>query len=125
MSTVHANTSRDALSRLETMIGMAGVTLPPKAMRQQISSAITVVLQIGRLTDGKRKMVSIQEVTGMEGEMITMQEIFAFKQTGVAADGAVQGHFHATGIRPKFVERIRSHGVLIRDELFDPSRIYE
>ena len=125
MSTVHANTSRDALSRLETMIGMAGVTLPPKAMRQQISSAITVVLQIGRLTDGKRKMVSIQEVTGMEGEMITMQEIFAFKQTGVAADGAVQGHFHATGIRPKFVERIRSHGVQIRDELFDPSRIYE
>ena len=125
MSTVHANTARDALSRLETMIGMAGVTLPPKAMRQQISSAITVVLQIGRLTDGKRKMVSIQEVTGMEGEMITMQEIFAFKQTGVAADGAVQGHFRATGIRPKFVERIRAHGVPIRDELFDPSRIYE
>jgi len=125
MSTVHANTSRDALSRLETMIGMSGVTLPPKAMRQQISSAITVVLQIGRLTDGKRKMVSIQEVTGMEGEMITMQEIFAFKQTGVAADGAVQGHFRATGIRPKFVERIRSHGLTIRDELFDPSRIYE
>ena len=125
MSTIHANTSRDALSRLETMIGMAGVTLPPKAMRQQISSAITVVLQIGRLTDGKRKMVSIQEVTGMEGEMITMQEIFAFKQTGVATDGAVQGHFRATGIRPKFVERIRAHGVPVRDELFDPSRIYE
>ena len=125
MSTVHANTARDALSRLETMIGMAGVSLPSKAMRQQISSAITVVLQIGRLTDGKRKMVSIQEVTGMEGEMITMQEIFAFKQTGVAADGTVQGHFRATGIRPKFVERIRSHGVPIRDELFDPSRIYE
>ena len=125
MSTIHANTSRDALSRLETMIGMAGVTLPPKAMRQQISSAITVVLQIGRLTDGKRKMVSIQEVTGMEGEMITMQEIFTFKQTGVATDGAVQGHFRATGIRPKFVERIRAHGVPVRDELFDPSRIYE
>ena len=125
MSTVHANTSRDALSRLETMIGMAGVTLPPKAMRQQISSAITVVLQIGRLTDGKRKMVSIQEVTGMEGEMITMQEIFTFKQTGVATDGAVQGHFRATGVRPKFVERIRAHGVPVRDELFDPSRIYE
>jgi len=125
MSTIHANTSRDALSRLETMIGMAGVTLPPKAMRQQISSAITVVLQIGRLTDGKRKMVSIQEVTGMEGEMITMQEIFTFKQTGVATDGAVQGHFRATGVRPKFVERIRAHGVPVRDELFDPSRIYE
>ncbi len=125
MSTVHANTSRDALSRLETMIGMAGVSLPAKAMRQQISSAITAVLQISRLTDGKRKMVSIQEVTGMEGEMITMQEIFAFKQTGVAADGAVQGHFRATGIRPKFVERIRSHGVPVRDDLFDPSRIYE
>ena len=125
MSTVHANTPRDALSRLETMIDMAGVSLPAKAMRQQISSAISVVLQISRLTDGKRKMVSIQEVTGMEGEMITMQEIFAFKQTGVAADGAVQGHFRATGIRPRFVERLRSYGVSIGDELFDPSKTYE
>ena len=125
MSTVHANTPRDALSRLETMIDMAGVSLPAKAMRQQISSAISVVLQISRLTDGKRKMVSIQEVTGMEGEMITMQEIFAFNQTGVAADGAVQGHFRATGIRPRFVERLRAYGVSIGDELFDPSKTYE
>jgi pilus assembly protein CpaF len=124
LATIHANTARDALSRLENMIGMAGLNLPPKAARQQISSAITAILQIGRLADGKRKVMSIQEITGMEGEIITMQEIFAFRQTGVAPDGTVQGHFSATGVRPKFIDRLRAHGVLVPDNLFDPSRQY-
>ena len=124
LATIHANTPRDALSRLENMIGMAGLNLPIKAARQQISSAITALIQIGRLADGKRKVMSIQEITGMEGEIITMQEIFAFRQTGVAPDGTVVGHFCATGVRPKFVDRLRAHGVMVPDALFDPSRQY-
>ena len=124
LATIHANTPRDALSRLENMIGMAGLNLPIKAARQQISSAITALIQIGRLADGKRKVMSIQEITGMEGEIITMQEIFAFRQTGVAPDGGVLGHFSATGVRPKFVDRLRAHGVMVPDTLFDPSRQY-
>jgi pilus assembly protein CpaF len=124
LATIHANTPRDALSRLENMIGMAGLNLPVKAARQQISSAITALIQIGRMADGKRKVLSIQEITGMEGEIITMQEIFAFRQTGVAPDGTVQGHFSATGVRPKFVDRLRAHGVMVPDSLFDPNRLY-
>ncbi|SDH42567.1 CpaF family protein [Nitrosomonas sp. Nm132] len=125
MATVHANTPRDALSRIENMVGMAGLNLPPKAIRQQISSAIVAVVQVSRLPDGKRKILSIQEITGMEGDVITMQEIYTFEQTGVAADGSVQGHFRATGIRPKFAERLRIFGVPVREDLFDPSRRYE
>nr|WP_281722359.1 CpaF family protein [Nitrosomonas nitrosa] len=125
MATVHANTPRDALSRVENMVGMAGLNLPPKAIRQQISSAITAVIQVSRLPDGKRKILSIQEITGMEGDVITMQEIYLFEQTGVAPDGAVLGHFRATGIRPKFAERLRVHGVPLRDDLFDPTKRYE
>lgn len=94
-------------------------------MRQQISSAINVVIHSTRMSDGKRKVTSIQEITGMEGDVITMQEIFAFEQTGVAADGTVQGHFRATGIRPKFVDRLNIYGIPVADNLFDPSRIYE
>jgi pilus assembly protein CpaF len=125
MATIHANTPRDAVTRMENMIGMSGISLPPKAMRQQISSALSVVVQISRLSDGKRKMVSIQEITGMEGDVITMQEIFHFEQTGVAPDGTVLGHFRATGIRPKFSDRLRSHGFPLRDDLFDPTKLYE
>ncbi|MHB1401868.1 MAG: CpaF family protein [Thiobacillus sp.] len=125
MTTVHANTPRDALTRLENMIGMGGLTLPPKAMRQQISSAITVVIQASRMPDGKRKVVSIQEVTGMEGDIITMQEIFAYEKTGIASDGTVLGHFRATGIRPKFVQRLKIFGIEVPDEIFDPTRTYE
>jgi pilus assembly protein CpaF len=125
MTTVHANTPRDALTRLENMIGMGGLTLPPKAMRQQISSAITVVIQASRMPDGKRKVVSIQELTGMEGDIITMQEIFAYEKTGIASDGTVLGHFRATGIRPKFVQRLKVFGIEVPDEMFDPTRIYE
>ena len=124
MATIHANTPRDALTRLENMISMAASMLPGKAMRQQISAAIGVVVQVARLTDGKRKVVAIQEITGMEGEMITMQEIFTFRQTGVAQDGAVTGHFQASGVRPRFLDRLRSFGVVVPESLFDPNRQY-
>jgi pilus assembly protein CpaF len=95
--------------------------LPVKAMRQQISSAIGVVVQVARLTDGKRKLMSIQEITGMEGEMITMQEIICFKQTGMAEDGSVQGYFSATGVRPRFSERLRAFGITLPDDIFVPA----
>jgi pilus assembly protein CpaF len=125
MTTIHANSPRDALTRLENMIGMSGLHLPPQAMRHQISSAISVVIQMARLRDGRRKIVSLQELTGMEGDVIAAQEIFAFHQTGIGTDGAVLGHFRASGIRPKFCDRLSVHGVVLRDEMFDPERHYE
>ena len=125
LTTIHANTPRDALSRLENMIAMANLNLPHKASRQQIASAITVVIQSLRLMDGKRKITSIQEITGMEGDVITMQEIYTFRQTGVNSDGEVSGHFQATGIRPKFADRLRSFGVELPDAMFDPSKHYK
>jgi pilus assembly protein CpaF len=125
MTTVHANTPRDAFTRLENMMSMAGMQMPPKTARAQISSAISVVIQVARLSDGQRKVVSIQEITGMEGDVVTMQEIFAFRQTGISSDGRVLGHFRATGIRPKFIDRLRTYGLIMPDEIFDPSRTYE
>ncbi|ACA95481.1 MULTISPECIES: CpaF family protein [Burkholderia] len=125
LATIHANTPRDALTRLENMVSVSGLTLPPKTMRQQIASAISVVVQAARLTDGKRKIVSIQELTGMEGDIINMQEIFTFKRTGVDRDGSVRGHFCATGVRPKFAERLQAFGINLPDSLYDPSVHYE
>jgi pilus assembly protein CpaF len=125
LATIHANTPRDALTRLENMVSLAGMALPPKTMRQQIASAISVVIQATRLNDGKRKIVSIQEITGMEGEVINMQEIFAFKRTGVDQHGGVRGYFCATGVRPKFVERLQAFGINVPDEIFDPVRRFE
>jgi pilus assembly protein CpaF len=125
LTTIHANTPRDAMARLENMIGMANLNLPHKASRQQIASAITVVIQVLRLIDGRRKLTSIQEITGMEGEIITMQEIFAFKQTGLSPEGQVQGYFAASGVRPKFSDRLRAFGVVLPDTMFDPSRQYQ
>ncbi|MCG2576459.1 CpaF family protein [Dechloromonas sp. XY25] len=125
MGTIHANTPREALTRLENMLGMAGVSSPPKVMRSQIASAIHVVVQVMRLSDGKRKVVSLQEITGMEGDIITMQEIFHFRQTGIDEGGKVQGSFAATGIRPRFSERLRAYGVQLPDSLFDPQRHFE
>jgi pilus assembly protein CpaF len=125
MGTIHANTPREALTRLENMLGMAGVNSPPKVMRAQIASAIHVVVQVARLSDGKRKVISLQEITGMEGDVITMQEVFHFRQSGVADSGGVLGHFAATGIRPRFSERLRAYGVQLPDALFDPLRRYE
>jgi len=125
LTTIHANNARDAISRLENMVGMAGINLPHKAARQQIASAITVIVQGNRLPDGQRKITSIQEITGMEGDVITMQEIFAFSQKGVDADGKVTGHFQATGIRPKFADKLRNHGINLPDTMFDASKRYE
>ncbi len=121
LATIHANTPRDALSRLENMIGMAGASLGLRAMRQQITSAITVVIQLMRMSDGTRKLVSLQEVTGMEGDVITMQEIFSFRRTGVAADGKVKGYFTATGICPQFDQRLKEFGVPVPESLYQPS----
>jgi len=125
LATIHSNTARDALARLENMVGMASVNLTPRATRQQICSAVTVVMQVSRLTDGARKLVSLQEVTGMEGDIIAMHEIFRFEQTGVDKDGKVLGHFCATGVRPRFTERLRMFGAAVPDSVFDPDRIYE
>ena len=125
LATIHANTPRDALTRLENMIGLGGMNLPSKIARHQISTAISVVIQIARLSDGKRKLISIQEIIGMEGDVITMQEIFAFRQTGVTSSGAVTGHFCATGVRPRFTERLRMVGIELPDALFEPTRLYE
>ncbi|WP_440965217.1 CpaF family protein [Massilia sp. GER05] len=124
LATIHANTPRDALARLENMVGMAGVSLTPRAIRQQIASAITVILQASRLADGTRKVVSMQEITGMEGDIISMQEIFRFEQTGIDADGKVQGHFCATGVRPRFADRLRMFGAAVPDDTFDPDRVF-
>ena len=125
LTTIHANSPRDAISRLENMIGMANLNLPHKAARQQIASAITVVIQVLRLIDGRRKMTSIQEITGMEGEVITMQEIFGYRQTGLTPEGKVQGHFQASGVRPKFSDRLRAFGIVLPDAMFDPTRHYQ
>ncbi len=122
MATIHANTARDALTRLENMVGISGLNLPVRPLRQQIVSAIAAIVQVSRLSDGKRKVMSILEITGMEGDMITTQEIFKFHQTGVASDGTVQGRFRATGIRPKFAEKLAARGVPLPDYLFDPDR---
>lgn len=122
LTTIHANNPREALSRLENMVGMASVSLPLKAARQQIAAAITIVIQALRLTDGKRKITSIQEITGMEGDIITMQELFTFKQTSIASDGTVEGYFHATGVRPRCAERLRAYGITIPEAMFDPSK---
>ncbi|MFM0471961.1 CpaF family protein [Paraburkholderia strydomiana] len=125
LATIHANTPRDALTRLENMISLAGLALSPKNLRQQISSAISVVVQVARLTDGRRKVVSIQELTGMEGEMVNMQEIFTFKRTGIDQNGTVRGHFCATGVRPKFTERLQAFGIVLPDQLYDPARRFD
>jgi pilus assembly protein CpaF len=121
LATIHANTPRDALSRLENMIGMAGGHLGLRAMRQQIASAVTVVIQLMRQTDGSRKLISLQEITGMEGDIITMQEIFGFRRTGVTAEGKVRGHFTATGICPQFDRRLKEFGVPVPEAIYLPS----
>jgi pilus assembly protein CpaF len=119
LTTVHANTPRDALSRIETMIAMGATNLPERAMRQQIAAAIQLVVQQTRLSDGTRKVTSISEITGMEGEVITMQEIFVFEKVGVTQDGKVIGRFRATGVRPKLCERLRASGIHLPADMFE------
>ncbi len=111
LTTIHANSPRDSLARLETMIQMAGMRLSDRAMRQQIASAIDVIIQVARLTDGTRRVTSISEITGMEVDTIAMQEIFQFERTGVDPAGKVMGHFRASGVRPRFAERLKQYGM--------------
>jgi len=120
MTTVHANNPRDSLSRVEQMIGMSGIDMPQRAARAQISSALNVVLQVSRLSDGRRKVTSLSELTGMEGDTITMQEIFRFKKEGVDENHNVIGHFEATGIRPKFLLEAEAYGIKLPANLFRP-----
>jgi pilus assembly protein CpaF len=120
MTTVHANTPRDAISRLEQMIGMAGLPMSQMSIRAQIASAVRVVVQTQRLSDGTRRTTSISEITGMENDVIQMQEIFRFVKTGVREDGTVLGEFRATGVRPRFIEDMEGQGARFGRESFDP-----
>ncbi|MDQ3586347.1 MAG: CpaF family protein [Pyrinomonadaceae bacterium] len=119
LTTVHANTPRDALARLETMIQMTGMRLSDRAMRQQIASALNLVIQVARLSDGTRRVTSISEITGMEGETITMQEIFQFERKGLDKDGQVIGRFRPTGVRPRFAERLKVYGMQLPRVFFE------
>ncbi len=125
LTTIHANTPRDALTRVETLVALAGLNISTKGLRHYISSAIDVILQMTRLSDGSRKITSLQEITGMEGEIITLQEIFTFEQTGLAEDRQVKGRFMATGVRPKFTERFTALGIELSHDTFDPLKVYE
>lgn len=125
LTTIHANSSRDALTRMETMVAMTGFDLPTKAMRNYISSALDVIVQLSRLSDGSRKVVSVQEISGMEGEVVTMQEIFTYEQTGVDQHGKVKGRFRATGIRPKFAQKFQAMGIHMPNDIFDACKVYE
>jgi len=125
LTTIHANTPRDALTRIETLVALAGLNISTKGLRHYISSAIDVVLQLTRMSDGSRKLTSLQEITGMEGEIITLQEIFAFEQTGLTEERSVRGKFMATGVRPKFTEKFRALGIDLSLDVFDPMKIYE
>ena len=120
LTTIHANTPRDALARLENLVGMGGLTIPSKALRQLIASSIHFIVQATRLNDGTRKITSIEEISGMEGDIITTQEIFSFKRTGTSPGGSVQGIFRATGLRPKVSEKFRTYGISLSDGIFDP-----
>jgi pilus assembly protein CpaF len=125
LTTIHANSARDSLMRLETMVAMANMDIPSEFLRRYIASAINVIIQVSRMVDGRRKIVSVQEITGMEGNIITMQEIFSFKQRRIDSEGNVKGFFHFHGIRPKFAEKFKIIGINIPQEVFDPDRIVE
>ena len=121
MTTIHANSPRDALLRLETMVNLAGYTIPHSALRNLISSSLDVIIQLARHTDGVRRVVSISEITGMEHEVISLQDIFVFDRHGLAEDGKVLGQYAATGIRPHFADRCRMYGAPIPDNYFTPT----
>jgi pilus assembly protein CpaF len=122
MTTIHANSARDGVARLENMIAMAGIEMPLKAMRSQISSAVNLIVQASRLQDGSRRMVSITEITGMEGDVISMQEIFRFQRVGLTPDNKILGHFTATGVRSAFAERFRMWGYDVPSSIYEPFR---
>jgi pilus assembly protein CpaF len=120
MTTIHANTARDALLRLETMISLSGITIQEKAMRQMISSSINVVIQLVRHSDGVRRVMNLSEITGMESGVISMQDIFTFERQGMDEKGQILGRFIASGVRPRFAEQLRLFGVTLPDDIFNP-----
>ncbi len=119
LTTIHANTPRDALSRLETMVAMGSLNIPDSAIRRQIASAIDVVVQVSRLSDGTRKVIALSEITGMEGDIVSMQDIFVFRKRGIRDNGEVSGEFVPTGIRPKFAEKLQVSGIHLPIAMFD------
>ena len=121
MTTIHANTPRDAIARLESMVAMANINLPDRAVRQQIASAISIIVQVSRMSDGSRKVVAVSEITGMDENVISMQDIFSFNRKGIGTDGRVVGTFQPSRIRPKFLDRLRIAGILLPNELFERS----
>ncbi len=125
ITAVHANTPRDALMRVETMISLAGVEIPSESAKKNIASALNVIIQVARLSDGSRKLLSVQEITGMEGHIISMQEIFSFEQVGIDSLGKVKGRFRPAGIRPRFMEKFEAFGIQVPRDLFDPRRVQE
>jgi len=124
LATIHANSPRDALSRLETMVAMGSLNIPDNAIRRQIASAVDVVVQVSRLSDGTRKVISLAEITGMEGEVVTMQDIFVYRKRGIRDSGEVLGEFIPTGIRPKFAERLAVTGIQLPVSMFEVPRSY-
>jgi len=124
MTTIHANTARDALSRLEQMIGMAGYPMTILSLRSQIAAAIRLVIQLQRLSDGKRRIVSVSEITGIEGDVIQMQEIYRFNRIATLEDGSIQGSFQATGVRPKFLAELATRGITVPSGNFDPAKVH-
>jgi pilus assembly protein CpaF len=123
LATIHANSARDALIRLETMVALTGIDISSKFLRHYISSALDIIIHVSRLADGSRKLMSLQEITGIEGEVMTLQEIFTFEQTGVQDNGSIKGHFKATGIRPHFVERFKALGISIPPDIFEVHKV--
>jgi pilus assembly protein CpaF len=122
LTTVHSNSPRDALARLENLVGLGGINLAPKALRELIASSVNFIIQITRFSDGSRKITSIQEISGMEGDIITMQEIYNYQRTGTNPDGAVIGQFSATGVRPRVAEKIPAYGIKLSPGIFDPNQ---
>jgi pilus assembly protein CpaF len=125
LTTVHANSPRDAIARLETMVMMANLNLQEKAIRRQIASAVTLVLHMARFNDGSRRLINITEITGMEGDVISMQDVFVFEKQGVSSEGRTLGTFTATGIRPRFEEKLRASGISLPANFFEPTVSYQ
>jgi pilus assembly protein CpaF len=118
LTTIHSNTPRDGVARLEVMVGMANANMAPRAIRQQVASAIDLMIQVARFSDGTRRLTHITELVGLEGDQVTMQDVFLFEKSGVAESGKVLGRFRATGIRPRFYERLKASGIQLPASLF-------
>jgi pilus assembly protein CpaF len=123
LTTIHSNNARDALHRLDTMVAMANLNIPDKAIRQQIASAVNLIVQVTRLSDGTRRVTGITELTGMEGEIVTLQDLFLFERTGLRQDGKVLGRFRATGIRPKCSEQLAAAGHRLPADMFEHMKL--